>query len=93
MESTDKTYCKYEYTIDFKDIVPLPQKETPIPAIVASWDIEASSSHGDFPVAIKSYRKLIGEIITYWTIHDKDSINTSFPNFLKLTKKLGATFH
>ena len=50
----------------------MPQKETPIPAIVASWDIEASSSHGDFPVAIKSYRKLIGEIITYWTIHNKE---------------------
>ncbi len=28
-----------------------------------------------------------------WKINDKDSINTSFPNFLKLTKKLGATFH
>jgi DNA polymerase elongation subunit (family B) len=72
LESTNKTYCKYECTIDFKDIIPLPQKETPIPAIVASWDIEASSSHGDFPVAIKSYRKLIGEIITYWTIHNKE---------------------
>ena len=23
-----------------------------------------------------------------WTIHDKDSINTSFPNFLKIIKKL-----
>ena len=25
-----------------------------------------------------------------WRIHDKDSINTSFPNYLKLLKKLGA---
>tara|TARA_B100001250_G_scaffold396068_1_gene401623 strand:- start:65 stop:1396 length:1332 start_codon:yes stop_codon:yes gene_type:complete len=25
-----------------------------------------------------------------WTIHDKDSINTSFPNFMTLLKKLGA---
>ena len=23
-----------------------------------------------------------------WTIHDKDSINTSFPNFLKIIKNL-----
>ena len=71
IENTDrpKTYCKYEYTIDFKDIVPLPQKETPVPAIVASWDIEASSSHGDFPLAIKTYRKLIGDIITYWKVN------------------------
>jgi len=71
IENTDrpKTYCKYECTIDFKDIVPLPQKETPVPAIVASWDIEASSSHGDFPLAIKTYRKLIGDIITYWKVN------------------------
>ena len=25
-----------------------------------------------------------------WTIHDIDSINTSFPNFIKLLKSLGA---
>ena len=24
-----------------------------------------------------------------WKINDKDSINTSFPNFLKIIKKLG----
>ena len=38
---------------------------------VMSWDIEASSSHGDFPVAKKSYRKMIGEIIQYWTKNKK----------------------
>ena len=27
-----------------------------------------------------------------WKIHDKDSINTSFPEFLKILKKLGANF-
>ncbi len=26
----------------------------------------------------------------YWTINDKDSINTSFPDFLKILKKIGA---
>ena len=25
-----------------------------------------------------------------WTIEDSDSINTSFPNFLKILRKLGA---
>ena len=25
-----------------------------------------------------------------WKIHDKDSINTSFPNFLNMLKKIGA---
>jgi len=38
---------------------------------VMSWDIEASSSHGDFPVPRKSYRKMIGEIIQYWTKNKK----------------------
>ena len=38
---------------------------------VMSWDIEASSSHGDFPVPKKSYRKMIGEIIQYWTKNKK----------------------
>ena len=37
---------------------------------VMSWDIEASSSHGDFPVAKKSYRKM-REIIQYWTKNKK----------------------
>jgi DNA polymerase elongation subunit (family B) len=71
----NKTYCKHEFTIKSSDIVPLPQKEDLIPAIVASWDIEASSSHGDFPLAIKSYRKLVRDIITYWKINDS-SIRT-----------------
>jgi len=69
IKQSNKTYCKKEFTIKFEDIVPLPHKESPIPAITASWDIEASSSHGDFPLAIKTYRKLVGDIITYWTIN------------------------
>uniref|UniRef100_A0A6C0C5E7 DNA-directed DNA polymerase n=1 Tax=viral metagenome TaxID=1070528 RepID=A0A6C0C5E7_9ZZZZ len=69
IKKTRKTYCKYEYTIKSEDIVPLPYKEAPIPAIVASWDIEASSSHGDFPLAIKTYRKLVGDIITFWKVN------------------------
>ena len=66
---SEKTYCKHEYTIRFDDIIPLPHKEDAVPAVVASFDIEASSSHGDFPVAIKTYRKLAGDIITYWNKH------------------------
>ena len=71
MEETDKTYCKHEFTIKFHDIISLPKKETPVPAVIASYDIEASSSHGDFPVAIKTYRKLVGDIITHWTVERK----------------------
>ena len=37
---------------------------------VMSWDIEASSSQC-ISIAKKSYRKMIGEIIQYWTKNKK----------------------
>jgi len=64
-----RTYCDFEFTIDQRHLVPLPDKETAVPAKICSFDIEASSSHGDFPMAIKTYKKLVGEIITYWNGH------------------------
>ena len=68
------TSCTYEFTTNFANIHPLLDKETAVPMKIMSYDIEASSSHGDFPVAIKSYKKLIGEIIQYWTVHKKEVI-------------------
>ena len=32
------------------------------PYIVASWDIECTSSHGDFPLAKKTYRKVVRDL-------------------------------
>ena len=66
-----KTFCNYEYETTWDNIKPLPEKESSAPMKVMSWDIEASSSHGDFPVPRKSYRKMIGEIIQYWTKNKK----------------------
>jgi DNA polymerase elongation subunit (family B) len=68
-----QTLCKYEYETSYKNVVPMREKETPVPYKICSFDIEASSSHGDFPVAKKSYRKMLGEIITYWN-KNKSSI-------------------
>ena len=65
------TFCNYEYETTWDNIKPLPEKESATPMKVMSWDIEASSSHGDFPVPKKSYRKMIGEIIQYWTKNKK----------------------
>ena len=62
-----KTLCDYEFSIHARDIAPLPNKESAVPIKICSFDIEASSSHGDFPVAIKSYKKLAGELQTHWT--------------------------
>jgi DNA polymerase elongation subunit (family B) len=65
-ESFDKsTTCTYEYSIEFEDVIPLDNKETPVPYKICSFDIEASSSHGDFPLAKKNYRKLATNIVDY----------------------------
>ena len=60
------TSCKYEYTINYRALKPLPNKETRVPYKIASFDIEASSSHGDFPLAKKDYKKLATNIIDKW---------------------------
>ncbi len=63
---TKKTNCSFEYIINYKHIVPLNDKETRVPYKIMSFDIEASSSHGDFPVPIKTYKKLATNIIEYF---------------------------
>ena len=67
-----KTSCKYEYEIGHNDIIPLNNKETIVPYKICSFDIEASSSHGDFPVPIKSYKKLAINIMEYYDGIDGD---------------------
>jgi DNA polymerase elongation subunit (family B) len=57
------TSCDYEFSIDYMDIIPLPQKETIVPYKICSFDIEASSSHGDFPLPVKNYKKLATNIL------------------------------
>lgn len=61
-----KTTCDFEVKINYKFIIPLNDKETRVPLKICSFDIEASSSHGDFPVPIKSYKKLATNIIEYF---------------------------
>jgi DNA polymerase elongation subunit (family B) len=56
------TTCTYEYIVQTRDIVAL-QKETPVPYKICSFDIEASSSHGDFPVPVKDYKRLAEQIL------------------------------
>ena len=47
--------CDYEFTINYKQLKPIPNKTTRVPYKILSVDIEASSSHGDFPLAKKNY--------------------------------------
>ena len=56
------TTCRYEIRCTAGDIAPLP-KDTIVPLKICSFDIEASSSHGDFPLAVKDYKKLAQNIV------------------------------
>ena len=58
-----KTTCDVEITCSLKEIIPEPQKETLVPFKICSYDIEASSSHGDFPLPKKSYKRLATNIV------------------------------
>jgi hypothetical protein len=57
------TTCQYEYRLSYEDIIPQNEKETVVPYKICSFDIEASSSHGDFPIPVKSYKKLATNIV------------------------------
>ena len=84
------TTCTYEYRINYKNIIPLNEKETIVPYKIMSFDIEASSSHGDFPVPVKSYKKLATNIVDYF---NKIKINVT-PELCKefLTKIIKTAF-
>ena len=67
LDSSDKMVnCDYIIKTDYKNIIPLNEKETRVPYKIMSFDIEASSSHGDFPVPVKTYKKLTTNIIEYF---------------------------
>ena len=62
----------------YNDIIPLPKKEDRVPLKIMSFDIEASSSHGDFPLPIKNYKKLAIDIIDKIKLDNIDDISNQF---------------
>jgi len=75
--------CDYEFTTNYKNIIPLNDKETRVPYKIMSFDIEASSSHGDFPVPIKTYKKLATNIIEYFENLKMDMTKELCKNILR----------
>ena len=57
------TTCTFEYICNISHIKSLPDKETIVPYKICSVDIEASSSHGDFPLPVKTYKRLAMNIV------------------------------
>ena len=65
--ATPNTTCDFEYTCSTSAIKSLPDKETRVPFKICSFDIEASSSHGDFPLPKKSYKRLASNIVDVYS--------------------------
>ncbi len=55
------TICNRNITADWNNISALKVNKI-APLLIASFDIECTSSHGDFPVAIKNYKKLAQDL-------------------------------
>ena len=82
--SNFKTSCDFEYNIIKEHITSQPNKETTIPLKICSFDIEASSSHGDFPLPVKNYKKLADNLVEYWDYNDfQDETRDAQEKYLK----------
>jgi DNA polymerase elongation subunit (family B) len=72
------TTCTYEYVASQTLIKPLPEKETIVPYKIMSFDIEAGSSHGDFPLPKKTYKRLAINMMDNY-----DKLCTNSPQIFK----------
>ena len=57
----DISRCDYNIVANHKNVVPI-DKNKIAPILVTSFDIECTSSHGDFPVARKMYSKVAQDL-------------------------------
>lgn len=81
------TTCTYEYICNVNQIVPQSNKETIVPYKICSFDIEASSSHGDFPLPIKTYKRLSANLIDVY-YKQKRFISSSKDQSIQLVEKI-----
>ena len=54
--------CNYNVRVNAKDINPIEINRI-APLLITSFDIECTSSHGDFPMPIKNYKKLAQDFV------------------------------
>jgi DNA polymerase elongation subunit (family B) len=79
------TTCTYEYICPLKEIKPEPTKLDRVPFKICSFDIEASSSHGDFPIPIKTYKRLATNILD--TFQKQPAITNNINSANKMLEK------
>jgi 3-phosphoshikimate 1-carboxyvinyltransferase len=76
---------KVKSTSDSLKIIGIPELETKKNHIIKNF----MKDHRIFMLSCVTALVLGGK----WKIHNKNSINSSFPNFLKILKQLGANLH
>ena len=62
---TQQSKAQINISCDWTDICHLDKNEIP-PILIASFDIEADSSHGDFPIPKKDCKKLANQLVVSW---------------------------
>jgi hypothetical protein len=83
------TTCTFEYICSSSQISPIPEKETRVPYKIMSFDIEASSSHGDFPLPQKTYKKLAQNLVDVYFRHYADQKTADPANLIRRTISTG----
>ena len=83
-----ETHCRYEFEVSKTCIEALNDKEERVPYKICSFDIEASSSHGDFPVPVKSYKKLATNIVDIFNNMNEDITKMEMIKFKKIIKNM-----
>jgi len=81
--TNDPSYPHVDYVINdihYDSVHPI-QNESIFPFVIASYDIECDSSHGDFPLANKDMKKLAIDI--YDSITHKNHTPDQYPGFIK----------
>jgi DNA polymerase elongation subunit (family B) len=86
------TTCHYEYIGSLKHISPLNDKETPVPYKICSFDIEASSSHGDFPLPKKTYKKFATQLVDAFQLYSQQLAASAVVKKRFMTKAIAAAF-
>lgn len=82
------TTCTFECVCSKNMVTPLPEKETRVPYKIMSFDIEASSSHGDFPLPQKTYKKLAQHLVDAFLRNVADPKTVSPEMVANLIKKV-----
>jgi DNA polymerase elongation subunit (family B) len=85
------TTCTFEYICSSSQISPIPEKETRVPYKIMSFDIEASSSHGDFPLPQKTYKKLAQNLVDIYFRNAADQKTVEHEFIVQLIRRTIST--